>query len=35
MNRKNEKHFYKRLNLQVSELLQVLTKADIKRRFEK
>ena len=35
MNRKNEKHCYKRLNLQVCELLQVLTKADIKRCFEK
>ena len=35
MNSKNEKHFPWRLNIQVHELLQVLTEADIKRCFEK
>ena len=29
INSKNEKHFSKRLNIQVCELLQVLTEADI------
>ena len=33
--RKNEKHFSRRLNIQVRELLQVLTEANIKRYFEK
>ena len=33
--RKNEKYFSRRLNIQVFELLQVLTKANIKRYFEK
>ena len=35
MNSKNEKHFSKILNIQVWELLQVLTEAAIKRCFEK
>ena len=35
MNNKNEKHFSRRLNIQVCELLQVLTEAAIKRCFEK
>ena len=35
MNSKNEQYFYKRLNIQVCELLQVLTEAAIKRCFEK
>ena len=35
MNSKNEKHFYRRLNKQVYELLQVLTEAAIERCFEK
>ena len=35
MNNKKEKHFSRRLNIQVDELLQVLTEADIKRCFEK
>ena len=30
MNNKNEKHFSRRLNIQVCELLQVLAEADIK-----
>ena len=34
MNSKNEKYFSRRLNIQVYELLQVLTEADIKRCFE-
>ena len=32
---KNEKHFSRRLNIQVYKLLQVLTEADIKGCFEK
>ena len=35
MNSKNEKHFSWGLNIQVCELLQVLTEANIKRCFEK
>ena len=35
MNSKNEKHFSRRFNIQVCELLQVLTETDIKRFFEK
>ena len=35
MNSKNEKHFSRRLNMQVRELLQVLTEAAIKSWFEK
>ena len=35
MNSKNEKHFSRRLNTQVCELLQVLTEAEVKRCFEK
>ena len=35
MNSKNEQHFSRRLNIQVCELLQVLTEADIKGCFEK
>ena len=35
MKSKNEKHFSRRLNKQVCELLQVLTEAAIKRYFEK
>ena len=35
MNSKNEKPFYRRLDLLVCELLQVLTEATIKRWFEK
>ena len=35
MNSKIEKHLSRRLNVQVCELLQVLTKADIKRCSEK
>ena len=35
MNSKNEKHFARILNIQVCELLQVLTKANIKKDFEK
>ena len=35
MNSKNEKHFSGRLNIQVSELLQVLTEAAIEKCFEK
>ena len=35
MNRNNEKHFNRRLNIQVCELLQVLTEEAIKRCFEK
>ena len=31
MNSKNENHFYRRLDIQVCELLQVLTKAVIER----
>ena len=34
MKSKNEKHFARRLNIQVCELLQVLTEAAIKRCFE-
>ena len=34
-NEQNKKHFSRRLNTQVCELLQVLTEADIKRCFEK
>ena len=34
MNSKNEKHFYRRLNMQVCELLQLLIEAAIKRYFE-
>ena len=34
MNSKNEKHFSRRLNIQVCELLLVLTEAAIKRCFE-
>ena len=35
MNSKNKKHISRRLNMQVWELLQVLTEADIRRSFEK
>ena len=35
MNSKNEKHFPTRLNIQVCELLPVLTEAAIERCFEK
>ena len=35
MSSKNEEHFSRRLNIQVYELLQVLTEVDIKRCFEK
>ena len=35
MNSKNEKHFSRRLNMQVCELLQVLTEADIKESLKK
>ena len=35
MNSKNEKRFYRRLNIQVCELLKVLKEADIERGFEK
>ena len=35
MSSKNEKHFYRRLNIQVCELLQVLTEATIDWCFEK
>ena len=35
MNSKNEKHLSRRLNMQVCELLQVLTEATIKSCFEK
>ena len=35
MNSKNEKHFSRRLNIQVCELLKVLTETVIKRCFEK
>ena len=34
MNDKNEKYFIFYINIQVHELLQVLTEADIKRCFE-
>ena len=34
MNSKNEKHFSGRLNIQMCELLQVLTEADIQICFE-
>ena len=34
-NKQNEKHFSRRLNMQVCELLQVLTEANIKRCLEK
>ena len=33
MNNNNEKHFSRRLNIQVCELLQVLTEAAIERCF--
>ena len=35
MKSKNEKHFSRRFNIKVCELLQVLTEAAIKRYFEK
>ena len=35
MNSNNEKHFCRRLNIQVCELLEVLTEAAIERYFEK
>ena len=35
MDSKNEKHFYRRLNIKVCELLQVITEAVIEKRFEK
>ena len=35
MNRQNEKHFSRKLNVRVRELLQVLTEAAIERCFEK
>ena len=35
MKSKNEKHFPRRFNKQVCELLQVLTETAIKRCFEK
>ena len=35
MNSTNEEHFSRRLNIQVCELLQVLTEAAIKGCFEK
>ena len=35
MNSQNQKHFSRRLDIQVYELLQVLTEANIKRCFEK
>ena len=35
MNNNNEKHFCRRLNIQVCELLEVLTEATIERYFEK
>ena len=35
MDSKNEKRFYRRLNIKVCELLQVLTEAAIERCFEK
>ena len=35
MNSKNEKHFSRRFNIQVGELLQVLTGTSNKRCFEK
>ena len=35
MNSKNEKHSSRRLNIQVCELLQVLTEAVIQKCFEK
>ena len=35
MSSKNEKHFYRRVNVQVCELLQVLTEAAIKSCFGK
>ena len=35
MNSKNEKHFSARLDMQVCELLQVLTEAAIERCFTK
>ena len=35
MSSKNEKHFYRRLNIQVCELLQVPREAAIGRCFEK
>ena len=35
MKNKNEKHFYSRLNVQMCELLQLLTEGAIERCFEK
>ena len=35
MNSRNKNHFSRKLNIQVSELLQALTEADIKRCFQK
>ena len=35
MNSKNEKHFYRGLNTQVCELLQILTEDATERCFEK
>ena len=35
MNSENEKHFSRRLNIQVCKLLQVLTEAAIQRWFGK
>ena len=35
MNSKNEKHFFRRLNIQMYELLQVLPEAAIERCFKK
>ena len=35
MNSKNEKHFSRRLNIQVCQLLQLLTEAAIEMCFEK
>ena len=35
MESKNEKHFYRRLDVQMCELLQVLTEAAIESCFEK
>ena len=35
MNSKSEKHFYRRLDIQMCELLQALTEATIESCFEK
>ena len=35
MNSNNEKYFYRRMNIQVCELLQVLVEAAIEKCFEK